>query len=330
MFPVLVSLGFLIALLTLFGAVGGVDQELNFVLGSRQFDVLSTVQQGEHVQLYMDEIFEQAVQNSIIDAASKGGILPDCDAENGVTMWLRPGKSCIPDTPFDVARAIQRSLAEQFPSLLQKNPYTSIPYDFYVGVDNNKLKAIGFATLPLELKIQCKVGDQIPAEGAEFSNVVTPITGFTDPTREAICGRYVIRPNTKYIVDYDVNNYITLGNQVKAVVESCRRHPDVQSCLKTEGESITKTISVRPKGNNIIVEFEVEQNPLPNHKTPVIKFAIEVTVQIPDTDGDGVSNTFDNCPLDANPGQEDADGDGVGDVCDTCPQVVGPSPSGCP
>ncbi|XXX78176.1 DNRLRE domain-containing protein [Sorangium sp. So ce134] len=35
-----------------------------------------------------------------------------------------------------------------------------------------------------------------------------------------------------------------------------------------------------------------------------------------DTDGDGVSDTFDNCPGDANPGQGDNDADGVGNACD--------------
>jgi hypothetical protein len=39
----------------------------------------------------------------------------------------------------------------------------------------------------------------------------------------------------------------------------------------------------------------------------------------PDRDGDGVLNLSDNCPSDANPGQEDADGDGAGDACDACP-----------
>jgi hypothetical protein len=46
------------------------------------------------------------------------------------------------------------------------------------------------------------------------------------------------------------------------------------------------------------------------HPTPV--YAIE----IPDTDGDGVVDTEDNCPVDHNPFQENNDGDAEGDVCD--------------
>jgi len=41
---------------------------------------------------------------------------------------------------------------------------------------------------------------------------------------------------------------------------------------------------------------------------------------IPDSDGDGVVNTSDNCPSVANPGQLDRDRDRVGDACDNCPR----------
>ncbi len=43
-----------------------------------------------------------------------------------------------------------------------------------------------------------------------------------------------------------------------------------------------------------------------------------------DTDGDGILDSNDCCPLTYNPGQEDGDGDGLGDVCDNCPTASNP------
>lgn len=43
-----------------------------------------------------------------------------------------------------------------------------------------------------------------------------------------------------------------------------------------------------------------------------------------DTDGDGVGDSFDNCPATPNSNQLDFDGDGAGDACDNCPNVANP------
>jgi ligand-binding sensor domain-containing protein len=51
-----------------------------------------------------------------------------------------------------------------------------------------------------------------------------------------------------------------------------------------------------------------------------------------DTDGDGVTDDQDNCPMAPNPGQEDGDGDGDGDACDgdTDGDGVPPDQDNCP
>jgi hypothetical protein len=46
---------------------------------------------------------------------------------------------------------------------------------------------------------------------------------------------------------------------------------------------------------------------------------LEVYSGEPDSDGDGVPDSVDNCPNIPNSGQENADSDGLGDACDACP-----------
>src|SRR3972149_11098824 len=54
-------------------------------------------------------------------------------------------------------------------------------------------------------------------------------------------------------------------------------------------------------------------------------FNHRIQVFLPDTDGDGVLDPNDNCPMNHNPDQADADSDGIGDACEpkiTCQELT--------
>jgi len=55
---------------------------------------------------------------------------------------------------------------------------------------------------------------------------------------------------------------------------------------------------------------------------PILNGMIAVDQPCPDADGDTIPDAADNCPLVANPGQEDGDSDGRGNVCDNCPTIA--------
>ncbi|MBN1599030.1 MAG: thrombospondin type 3 repeat-containing protein [Bacteroidales bacterium] len=70
---------------------------------------------------------------------------------------------------------------------------------------------------------------------------------------------------------------------------------------------------ILPVSVMVDAEYSVYTGGTFNNEMVVRKYS-----QKPDTDGDGVPNDEDNCPLTANAGQEDGDADGVGNVCDNC------------
>jgi Thrombospondin type 3 repeat/FIMAH domain len=77
----------------------------------------------------------------------------------------------------------------------------------------------------------------------------------------------------------------------------------------TLNESLTD-ISVLPNG---VVRVVWAATDYVEHGVYSRTFTVPLT---PDTDGDGITDPSDNCPLVANPTQADRDGDGIGDACD--------------
>jgi formylglycine-generating enzyme required for sulfatase activity len=80
------------------------------------------------------------------------------------------------------------------------------------------------------------------------------------------------------------------------------------------------TVSILVDGDEV-AEFQV------NTQGTATRLNLDVSAgapgEVPDSDGDGVPDALDNCPL-ANPIQADTDGDGIGDACD-CTLSPGPA-----
>jgi hypothetical protein len=87
------------------------------------------------------------------------------------------------------------------------------------------------------------------------------------------------------------------------------------------GEPIFFTINGLPATP---VPKNLNSNPVPPSTTVTwtsFSDRWEVDLVVPDSDGDGIADSEDNCPTTYNPDQADSDGDGIGDACE--PITVG-------
>lgn len=88
-------------------------------------------------------------------------------------------------------------------------------------------------------------------------------------------------------------------------------------------------ILVEPKLNLVLVMTSVSEPPAVHDVNKTLtrnddiwtlsKMVINAVANIDDQDNDGVEDSIDNCPSQANSSQLDSDGDSVGDACDLCP-----------
>jgi hypothetical protein len=65
--------------------------------------------------------------------------------------------------------------------------------------------------------------------------------------------------------------------------------------------------------------IEIAPAAVPAHVPGHVGDTLGACVGVVDTDSDTIPDVEDNCPLVANPLQDDTDSDGIGDACDSCP-----------
>ena len=86
--------------------------------------------------------------------------------------------------------------------------------------------------------------------------------------------------------------------------------------------SIPDVLPLLLPGANVLHVYQRDHGGSPSGSMWSVALVVD-----PDSDADGLGDGCDNCPLAANPGQQDGDGDALGDACDNCPAVPNPAQS---
>jgi len=145
----------------------------------------------------------------------------------------------------------------------------------------------------------------------------------------------VISPCTKCkILIFSINGTIEGQTDEEIFMDvpiDCDGVPD------SDNDGWCDTIDPCPNDPNCPVNHDPDPTPTPSPTTPPPTNPPTPPPTTPspnnDSDGDGVSNSLDNCPGIYNPSQWDEDGDGYGDACDSCPTINGKTGeigNGCP
>lgn len=148
-----------------------------------------------------------------------------------------------------------------------------------------------------------RTGQVGPFEGTLPFNI--PITAGTYTVRLHFAELYWFGNVVRRTFDVRIEGLLVLDNY------------DIKS-EAGDANPIVKEFEVTVNDTELNIEFD-SWNGVGGEDQALIN-AIEVlsvSPTVPDSDGDGIPNSEDNCPFIFNPNQEDGDGDGMGDVCDT-------------
>jgi len=185
---------------------------------------------------------------------------------------------------------------------------------------NNKITSVSFTTEGT-YTLQLMAVDGSEANSQEREWILTDQikiqvgTGGTDEIRPTITlstddddveGSFeVVATFSESVIDLNLNDFqinnLTLSN------------------LQGSGANYTLTATPINEGNtSISLSANKVTDPAGNPNFPSNTLVVEYAPPCndPDSDGDGVCDSDDNCPNDPNPDQADEDNDGIGDVCD--------------
>ncbi|HEX9825682.1 MAG TPA: putative metal-binding motif-containing protein, partial [Flavobacteriaceae bacterium] len=197
---------------------------------------------------------------------------------------------------------------------------------FYVNPNNSNTANIAAAEYFIDTDPGVGNGTALAMSGNVIDqNYSVPTTGLSDGIHKLYV-RIINDDGTWSIYDKNVF-YVNQNNSNSALITAAEYFIDTDpgvgngTALNISGNSIDSNLTIPTTG---LAEdtYTLFIRLINADGTWSLYDGKDFTIGPEDTDGDGIVNADDNCPLIANAGQEDVDVDTIGDVCDNCPDLA--------
>ncbi len=171
-----------------------------------------------------------------------------------------------------------------------------------------------------DLRFRADYGDQdlyTTTVSGTMDRQAPRLFGLPEPSDGELSGGDIIALQ----VDEAINCFLLAREQIEVY------HPASQQAIPFEYGCAGQEIIISPlwnrenfEGDTIEVSIHSLADLSGNVSSELLQWSFVVSAAtgpiIIDTDQDGIADDLDNCPLAANPDQQDLDGDGIGDLCD--------------
>ncbi|HSA59482.1 MAG TPA: thrombospondin type 3 repeat-containing protein [bacterium] len=145
----------------------------------------------------------------------------------------------------------------------------------------------------------------------------------TNAAREGARPAAAVDSTGRLVATYGDNVYTSVDDGFTWVPGVWRNLPPGQIWVPADVDDLNDLVVADTVGQNVDVLSPDLQDVLQSVAIGAPILDLDVVVpSAPDTDGDGVPDSQDNCPTKPNADQADGDSDGVGNVCDNCPTVA--------
>jgi len=209
--------------------------QTNYV-GEIALNYIKTAKSAENTLLYIQNSAKQASYQSIYDLALKGGFYSEseCGSYQESNLWTSETNTCYPNTKQNLGLYLKDNM--NYHLIINENTFHfKDNYDFRIQQEDNKLRIMGIATLPIKIPILIK-------EKIKKKTVKKQI------------GNYSIKPSFEHLIDYNLNDYETIKQKESEIASTCEKETDVEKCVEQ------KIIAI-----NALHRGKPEENPLKWH-----------------------------------------------------------------